>query len=187
MGISMSGSKPRPLGVACRRATQLRSKYATSQADASVAKSRRLSRRVLTRSGSGQRLSSPCCALVRDANRSSHKASSTSKCSVAAATKLLHAVSAQRKLLTSQHESRSSLQSIIGATLTLLFKFNAFARITKVIFSALRRVLLRIITRDLAPVRRLVPPGCRSKVTLIFGRRIRAANDALEEQAVGHL
>ena len=116
MGISMSGSKPRPLGVACRRATQLRSKYATSQADASVAKSRRLSRRVLTRSGSGQRLSSPCCALVRDANRSSHKASSTSKCSVAAATKLLHAVSAQRKLLTSQHESRSSLQSIMGAT-----------------------------------------------------------------------
>lgn len=29
--------------------------------------------------------------------------------------------------------------------------------------------------------------GFRSKVTLIFGRRTRAANDPLEEQAVGHL
>ena len=37
------------------------------------------------------------------------------------------------------------------------------------------------------PRERRVPPGFRSKVTLIFGRRTRAANDPLEEQAVGHL
>jgi len=34
---------------------------------------------------------------------------------------------------------------------------------------------------------RRVPPAFRSKVTLIFGRCTRAANDPLEEQAVGHL
>ena len=44
--------------------------------------------------------------------------------SMAAATKLLHAVSANCKLLTIQGEPRSSLQSIIGATDIFLLRVN---------------------------------------------------------------
>ncbi len=49
-----------------------------------------------------------------------------------AATKLLHDVFAERKLLTRQRELRESLQSIIGATLIFLSRFNLIARLPKV-------------------------------------------------------
>lgn len=75
-------------------------------------------------------------------------ASASSKAPFAAATKLRHAVSAERKLLTSQRKPRLSLQSIIGATLIFLFKFNSLSRIQKVIYQRILALLVRIIREN---------------------------------------
>jgi hypothetical protein len=107
-----------------------------SQAGSSVAKSRRPSRSDSMCSASGWRLRSR-------AHRSPHEASEQQfTCSPAAATKLLHAVSAECKLLTCQRELGLSLQSIIGATLTFLLIFKRFASIPKVIYQRISAALL---------------------------------------------
>jgi len=43
-----------------------------------------------------------------------------------------------------------SLQSIMGATLIFLFKFNVLSRIPNVTFQGISAILLRIITRSLS-------------------------------------
>jgi hypothetical protein len=80
-----------------------------------IAGSRRLSRSVATSSLRTRQLMSRSFFSSRNSAR--HERSALRNLFLAA-TKLLHAVSAKRKLLTCQRQLRSSLQSIMGATLT---------------------------------------------------------------------
>jgi hypothetical protein len=104
-------------GLAPQTSTQPAFEYAATQADSAsqrVADSRAVARYVAAAHGPAARI---CWAFVRAYVKSPVlRSQEHCTCSLVAATKLLHAVFAQRKLLTSQLNSRSSLQSLIGAT-----------------------------------------------------------------------
>lgn len=119
--VVADGPSSRRIGPACCRMLSLRvARYCAWLKNSQAIRLNSNSLRLLFGRRCCMRLASHCQFRLdsKPQGRGSESALTCPIGDVLAATKLLHAISPKRKLLTSQLKARSSLQSIMGATLT---------------------------------------------------------------------